>query len=79
MIKQLCISFMKRAEAQGYKRGLRRDKMAMEFFVGAASVIYAEKGEDSTEFQSLSRWMAFSLALLGYRAVEAEAARGGER
>jgi hypothetical protein len=72
MIKKLCEGFMARAEAQNYKKGIRRERAAIEFMAGAATAIIADKGEESPEAKQILNWIVWHMMIEGYAAIEKE-------
>lgn len=68
----LARQFIVRAEEQGYK-GKRRDDAAVEFFLGAYSMLLL--GSEDEEAARLFRWIAMLLITRGFSAVEEAAAR----
>jgi hypothetical protein len=65
----LCRNFQSRAEAQGYK-GKTRDKMLIEFFVGACSAL--EESDNRQAAAYALRFTALLFCTRGYSELEAE-------
>lgn len=70
--QQLATAFISRSKEQGLKSGLRRDKAALEFFIGAAS--YAKVIGDELAFGGLG-FDCSMICVRGARYVEELAAK----
>lgn len=66
-VNKLVLAFTSRAKAQDYK-GKTRDKMALEFFLGAQVASFICEGE-SENTKSIAA-LAFMISIRGYSALD---------
>lgn len=72
IVIELAKAFKNREKEQSYGKGITRDKALLEFFIGAANGIKVVLGEESEEFKILLNWIAFVIAIRGYKGLEQE-------